>query len=424
MNKKAIAGTGALSVALALSAGAAVAADAPPKPADAAPQTASSPLEAITGGKLTLNLRARFEHVDQAGKTDYGDAFTNRTLLGWRTLPYYGFSLYAEAIDVTRIGDQNYNDTSVASARYPTIADPEHTGINQLYVDYTSLPDTKIRFGRQSLKLDNVRYIGNVEFRQVMQVLTGLWVENKSLPGVELDYGHFERVKNIYDVERQTRTDLFRAAWTFMPENQIVGFAYLQDQPLTGQQTTTGLADGSNRILGVRANGSLPIDGKWKLPYTAEYAKQDSYADGSALIDAKYWRLGAGGQYDKTFVRVDYEVLGSNNGLYAFQTPLGTNHLFQGWVDMFLVTPKQGMRDAWVSAGTNLYGVQLYTEYHDFRSDVGSQKIGTEWDLGVTYAFNKQFTGKIEYGQFKEGDVLATRYRDTSKLWLTALFNY
>jgi hypothetical protein len=423
MNQKAIAGTGVLSVALALACGATLAADAPPKAAEA-PKVASSPLEAITAGKLTLNLRARYEHVDQAGKTDYADAFTNRTLLGWRTLPYYGISLYAEAIDVTRIGVQNYNDMSTASARYPTVADPEHTGVNQLYVDYTGLPDTKIRFGRQSLKLDNVRYVGNVEFRQVMQVLTGLWVENKSLPGVELDYGHFVRVKNIFDVERQARIDLFRAAWTFMPDNQLIGFAYLQDQPMTGQQAATGLADGSNRILGVRANGAFPIDGHWKLPYTAEYAKQDSYADGSSLVDAKYWRLGVGGQYDKTFVRADYEVLGSNNGLYAFQTPLGTNHLFQGWVDMFLVTPKQGMRDAWLSAGTNVHGVQLYTEYHDFRTDVGSLKIGTEWDVGVTYAFTKQLTGKIEYGQFKEGDVLPTRYRDTSKFWVTGIFNF
>ena len=113
MNQKAIAGTGVLSVALALACGATLAADAPPKAAEA-PKVASSPLEAITAGKLTLNLRARYEHVDQAGKTDYADAFTNRTLLGWRTLPYYGISLYAEAIDVTRIGVQNYNDMSTA----------------------------------------------------------------------------------------------------------------------------------------------------------------------------------------------------------------------------------------------------------------------------------------------------------------------
>ncbi|MBL8532949.1 MAG: alginate export family protein, partial [Betaproteobacteria bacterium] len=141
--------------------------------ADADPPSASSLNEALTGGKLTFNLRPRYEHVEQDGKTDNADAFTNRTLLGWRTLPYQGFSLYAEAINVARIGDQNYNDTPLASAVYPTVADPENTDVNQLYLDYTGLPQTKIRVGRMSLKLDNVRYIGNVEFRQVMQVFNG-----------------------------------------------------------------------------------------------------------------------------------------------------------------------------------------------------------------------------------------------------------
>lgn len=387
-----------------------------------APTSAAGPVEAIVGGKLTFNLRTRYEHVSQDGKQDSADAVTNRTLLGWRTLPLHGFSVYAEAIDVTRIGAQHYNDTSVASARYPTVADPENTDVNQLYLDYTGIPDTRIRLGRQSLKLDNVRYIGNVEFRQVMQVFNGLWLENRSVRNVEIDYGHFVRVKNIFTVQRQTRLDLVRASWTFMPESQLTGFAYFQDQPVTGQ--ATGFTDNSNRIVGVRANGAIPVDAHWKVPFTAEFAQQDAWADGNDAIDAHYWRAGIGAQHDKTYVRIDREVLGSNGNRYAFQTPLGTNHLFQGWVDQFLTTPRQGIRDTYLSAGTTVAGVQLSTELHDFRSDFGDQKLGREWDVGVTYAFSKPFTGKLEYGQFHEGDVLPTRFRDTTRIWVTGMLTF
>ena len=386
------------------------------------PAAAADPIQAVSGGKLTFNLRPRFEVVDQEGKTNTAEALTLRTLLGWRTLPYHGVSVYAEAIDVTRIGPQHFNDSATASPRYPTVADPGDTDINQLYVDYAGLPDTKVRFGRQSLKLDNVRYVGNVEFRQVMQVLTGLWVENKALPGVELDYGHFVRVKSVFDVQRQTRLDLFRAAWAFRPDNTLVGYGYLQDQPATGQ--ATGFSDNSNRILGVRANGAVPLDAHWKLPYTAEYAKQDAYAEGNAAIDAHYWRAGLGVQFDKSFARVDREVLGSNGGRYAFQTPLGTNHLFQGWADLFLTTPAKGIRDTYLSAGTAVADVLLSAEYHDFRSDFGSQKLGTEWDAGAAYGFTKQLTGKLEMARFREGDVQPTRFRDTTKVWVTAVYNY
>lgn len=384
--------------------------------------TVDSPLEAISGGKLTFNLRPRYEQATQDGRLERGQALTNRTLLGWRTLSFHGFSVYAEAIDVARLGAQHYNDAPTISATYPTIADPENTDINQIYLDYAGISDTRIRLGRQSLKLDNVRYIGNVEFRQVMQVLNGLWIENRSVRNVEFNYGHFVRVKNIFAVQRQTRLDLVRVSWTFMPESQITGFAYFQDQPITGQ--ATGLADNSNRVIGVRANGAIPLNEHWKLPFTLELAKQDAWADGSDAIDARYWRAGVGVQRGRTYLRVDREVLGSNANRYAFQTPLGTNHLFQGWTDQFLTTPRQGIRDTFLSAGGVVSGVQLSTEFHDFRSDFGHQKLGEEWNAAVSYAFSKRITGKLEYARFREGDVLSTRFRDTTRFWATGMLSF
>lgn len=390
-----------------------------------APGTDASLATAVTGGKLTLNLRPRYETVSQDGKLEDAHALTNRTLLGWRTLAWHGVSLYAEAIDVTRIGDHDFNDSPVASARFPTVADPDNTDVNQLYVDYEGVPGTRVRAGRMALKLDNVRFVGNVEFRQVMQVFNGVFLENRSIRGLELDYAHFWRVKNVFTQQLQTRLDLFRAAYEFAPGEQIVGFAYLQDQPVTGQ--ATGFADNSNRIVGVRLNGAHAVATPWKVLYTAEYARQDPYAGGDARIDADYWRLGMGAQWKATYVRVDYDRLGSNNGLYAFQTPLGTNHLFQGWADNFLTTPATGIRDRYVTAGTEVAGVKVVTEWHDFRSDVGGLRYGREWDVGVSYGFSSRLTGKVEYASFREGDVLTpgtARKRDLTKLWVTLVYNY
>jgi hypothetical protein len=391
--------------------------------ADPAPRSAETIGQAITGGKLGFNLRPRYEFVDQDGKEKEAHALTNRTLLGWRTSPYREFSAFAEVINVLRIGEQRYNDTPTPSPVYPTVADPENTDFNQLYLDYTGLPQTKIRAGRMSVKLDNVRFVGNVEFRQVMQVFNGVMLENRSIRALELNYAHFQRVKNIFAQQKQTRIDLFRAAWTFMPESQLVGFAYFQDQPNTGQ--STGFADNSNRIVGVRANGAYPLGQATKLIYTAEYAVQDDYAGGDDRIDASYWRLGGGAQWGATFVRLDHDSLGSNNGLYGFQTPLGTNHLFQGWTDLFLTTPAQGIRDTYVTAGTDVKGVKLYTEVHDFRSDFGSIRYGWEVDLRAAYAFDKRLTGQVEYAHFREDDQLAgaARKPDTDRLWLTLIFS-
>lgn len=120
-------------------------------------------------------------------------------------------------------------------------------------------------------------------------------------------------------------------------------------------------------------------------------------------------------------------MLGSNGGLYAFQTPLGTNHLFQGWAHQFLNTPAQGIRDLCVTAGGEMANAKWNAEIHQFQSDVGSIRFGREVDFGVSYPFRKGLTGKLEIASFREGDVLApvgARKRDTDKAWLTLIYNY
>jgi hypothetical protein len=169
--------------------------------------------------------------------------------------------------------------------------------------------------------------------------------------------------------------------------------------------------------------------------YTAEYAKQDDYKDGSRLIDNDYYRVGAGAGYGDWFLRIDQEKLSGNSDNKAFQTPLGTNHIFQGWADVFLVTPNEGIEDTILIAGGKVMDATIKAEYHFINSDrnfakVGGgtgDKYGKEFDLGVYYKFTKQISGSVEYANFKEDDEYvktASRKRDTEKFWLTAIYAF
>ena len=102
-------------------------------------------------------------------------------------------------------------------------------------------------------------------------------------------------------------------------------------------------------------------------------------------------------------------MLSSNDGKYAFQTPLGTNHLFQGWADHFIVTPRQGIKDTFVTVSGAIDKLKVYSEFHVFKSDenyetLGStpasrrfgDKYGTEFDLGLTYPINDNVWAKVE----------------------------
>ena len=392
--------------------------------AQVADEKQPSLLGTVTGGKLLLNLRPRYERVEQDGKAFDANALTLRSLLGWQTGSFHGFSVTAQMIDVGRAHD-HYEDGKNGNTQYPRVADADNTDINQLFLDYTGLPFTRLRLGRQSIKLDNVRMVGNVEFRQVMQVFNGFSVENKSLPKTTVFAAHLERLKNIFGDQKQVKIELLNAAYQWSPGNNLIGYGHFHEQKTTA--SATGFADSSNRILGLRADGAYPLNETFKLLYTAEYAKQNDYADGDARINAEYIRAGIGAGWAKYYLRIDHELLSSNNGAYGFQTPLGTNHLFQGWADLFLTTPAQGMRDTFVSAGATLGKAKLLTEYHDFKSDVGGIHFGTELDFGVTYPLAKGLHGRFEYARFREDDVLApaaARKRDTDKLWVTLTYNF
>jgi hypothetical protein len=395
--------------------------------ADSPSEEAATPGEALTGGKLLLQLRPRWEYVQQENKPDDANAVTMRTLLGWRTKPWHGLSATVEGINVGHLDSQGYNDNFTAASNYPTVADPDVTQINQLYGEYTGLAKTDIKVGWQIVKLDNLRFVGNVDFRQVMQVFDAAGIENKSIDKLNVYVSYLWRQRNILGQQIGMQMPVVNLRYGWKPGNDVVGYVYLQDQAKTGQNAATGFANDSNQIWGLRANGTYPLGEKWKLLYTAEYAKQQSYADGNALIDAQYYHLGIGGKWGEIFARVDQEMLGSNDGQYGFQTPLATLHIFQGWADQFLTTPKEGIRDTYLSAGAKVWKLLLYAEGHKFESTFGGFDLGNEFDVGVTWPVVKWFSAKIEYADYHAGSggpPPDTKKVDVQKFWLTLNFQF
>lgn len=404
--------------------------------------TPTTLMEAISMGKPMTNFRLRYENVDQDGKAEHSNAWTMRSLIGWQTKPLNNFSVAAQLINVTQFNNDFYDNTNTTfggatpanKSAYPLVVDPDYTGVNQLFVEWTGLPDTKVRLGRQSVKLDNVRFIGNVEFRQIMQVFDGVAVENKSVPNVELYAAHFEGLRRITsEYFSKGSVEIAHATWKYSPTENLTGYGYLQDMAKNG--FTTGLtspSDNSTQTFGLRADGSHKVNDSLKALYTAEYAKQDNYRGGNSAIDAHYWRLGGGAGYGNWSARLDREVLSSNNGLYGFQTPLATGHLFQGLGDSFLTTPKHGIEDTFITLNGKVLDVQLSAEYHWLDSNKNyattggtGNHYGKELDLVAGYSYDKNWSGKVEYFSFKEDEIYsASRKRDKDNFLVTLMYTF
>lgn len=453
--------------------------------ADAVPVAPSTLLEAIQQGKPMTNFRLRYENVDQDGyqgttatakKLDTAHAFTLRSLVGWQTAPFKNFSFAVQITDVHEF-DDNFNDrrdnqpehnngtgsASLDKRQYPNIVDPGYTDINQLYLDWTGISDTRVRLGRQIVNLDNVRFIGDIAFRQNTQVFDGISILNKSISNTEIFFAHFGKVRQITTKLRDGNIDIINAKYKISPTESLIGYGYFIDVENLGQNggnpaaistasqgqggnglgasqdTTPGATtDASSKTFGLRLDGAHKINDNWKALYTAEYAKQDDYRGGNSLIDAHYYKLGGGAGYGNWSLRIDHEKLSSNGGKYAFQTPLGTNHLFQGWADVFLVTPRQGMEDTFITLAGSIMKAKLYAEYHIFKSDKDFQslsgklgdKYGTEFDASIAYPFTDKLLGKIEYANYRESDVYGTTLQNAARkgdkeiVWVTGMYTF
>ncbi|HEY8354012.1 MAG TPA: alginate export family protein [Methylophilaceae bacterium] len=399
--------------------------------------------DTVKNGKPMTNFRLRYEHVDQDGKPENARALTLRSLIGWQTAPFHDFSIGVQLINVAKLenryDDRRLGDPEKGMGNYPVIVDPHDTDINQLYVDWNGINDTRFRIGRQQVNLDNVRFIGDIGFRQVMQVFDGYSVLNKSLPDTEIYLAHFERVKQISTRLQEGELEIINVKYRFSPAESITGYGYLSNFETPSMAKTSVLGpdtDQSHKTLGLRLDGSRRINGDWRWLYTVEYARQTDYSNGDERIDAHYGHVGIGTGYKSWFARIDHERLSSNDSEYAFQTPFGTNHLFQGWTDHFLITPTQGIRDTFITVGGKpLPALTLHAEYHIIDADENFAKFGggfgdrygKELDLAATWNINSKLLLKAEYANFREDDRIANpigRKTDIEKAWLTAMYTF
>jgi Alginate export len=372
--------------------------------------------KALTGGKIDLYLRYRFEHVDDGDpvRPDPANAHTLRTALGYSTGLFYNLGAYVQFQDVRVIGNEDFEDGSNNKPQTAQVVDPEGTEVHQANLRYEGVPKTVLRFGRQEIEHRQAplhRYIGNILWRQHWQSFDGIRALSQYLPDTVMDYAYIWNVNRIFG-ERNPIPDrshfridghLINIQYKGLKFIKFESYAYLLDFN-SDLVTTTRF---STQTYGLRIEGPYDlVPGKWKLIYTGEFANQRDYGDNPFDIDVNYYlgELGftftPGGAIELITVKGSYEVLEGDGGFAAFQTPLGTNHAFQGWADRFLITPGDGIDDAFATFATKIYGFQFVAMYHDLSSNRDGYDYGTELDLQLTKTFKEHYTVGLKYADY------------------------
>ncbi len=380
--------------------------------AAAAPAASADALtDAITSGKAYGDFRLRYEDVEQDNARKDATALTLRSRLGYTTGSFNNFSATVEFED-NRIwageSDFSVDPAGFHPGEFSVIADPETSELDQGFLQYkTELVTAKL--GRQVIAYDGHRFVGHVGWRQDRQTFDAARIDLTPAKGLVLSYSYLDQRNRIFAeaADQNAKDHLLNLSYQ-TPVGKLVAYGYL----LEVDNDTDNALD----TYGVSFSGSTPA-GDAKLLYTLEYASQDLEVEGQPDREAEYLLAEGGVSVAGITAKLSYEVLGSDDGLYGFSTPLSTLHKFNGWADTFLNTPAVGLVDAYATLSTKVLGGKLSVIYHDYSADEDSptlDDLGSE--LNVLYArkFGKNYNAGIKYADYSADDFGV----DTEKLWV------
>ncbi len=358
-----------------------------------------------------LDWRARYEYGDQ-DNLESAHAATLRARIGLQSQDYSGFSGLVEFEATRAIDSTGYRAANVHGDPARTvIADPESTELNRAQLQFSRNNNLLIG-GRQRIILDNARFIGNVGWRQNEQTYDGVSYKNTMVEDLSLYYAYLSRVNRIFgsDAPKGTGTDdfdsdsqLINVAYSGLEGQKLAAYAYLLD--------FDNSAANSCNTYGI----SYAIKGKVAEDYAlngyAEFAYQEGAGD-NIDYSAPYLHLNGKVARKGYFALLGYELLGSDDGMIGFKTPLATAHAFNGWNDQFLGTPANGLQDLYLGFGLPVPKVPVKFFYHKFSSDENSMDYGQEFDAVAVHKISPKMKAiaKASYYDADEFSVNRTRF--------------
>ncbi len=382
-------------------------------------------------GAVKFDLNYRYENVNQdnvrnpllngrplpaARQPKTANANTARLRIGLLSPVFYGLQGYAEYEGNLAL-QEDFNSTRNNNTGASVVADPEKSELNQLWVSYNGIPDTVIKGGRQRIKLDDDRFIGNVSWRQLETTFDSILVthNNQQLFGLTVNAGYIGNIQTFTATTENINAPFLNVNYKIGDYGNVIGYGYwldYTDDNFEKSSQTYGL-----RLTNFQKPGdTLKLSDNFGLVYTAEWGYQQDYGHGKTPYQANRLNLMGGfTAYNFTFQGA-VEQLDGKGLNRTFDTPLGTNHAFQGWADLFLITPDDGIRDVFgtVHATLDRGNVVLTGVYHDFTDDTGRFHYGKEWDFQATKKFGKHYSLLAKYAYY-DADQFST---DTQKIWI------
>lgn len=387
--------------------------------------------DALVSGRPLIDARLRFENLHQEDKAKDAVATTIRARLGYQTGMFRGFAGLIEFDLLGHLGERRFSDSVRLLPDYPTIPDPDMAVLNRLQLSYAARltntadasPDSRITLGRQRIVFGDARFVGNAPWRQHEQTFDAVLVSNTSLPATMLSYAYIDRVNRMFGPDSpigifDSHSHLFNAVYSgFLPMLKLESYAYLLDFE---QAPTLSTAS-----YGLRGEGTFALGSGFTARLNGAFAYQEDRADNPLPISLSYHVAEAGLGYGEFSAFIGREAF-EGNGTIGFQTPIASPHAFQGFAEVFVTRPPDGLIDIYAKAA---YGfpalprigkITASVAYHDFSAQRTDADLGSEWDGSIDVRLDEHFSYSTAFALYEGGAARPSKH----VFWLYATYVY
>lgn len=347
-------------------------------------------------GQVEINLRYRLEHVQQSNELADALASTLRTRVTASSQSWHNWSALVEVDHVETLGNDLYNSSYNGRTDYSVVADPRGTEVNQAALRYRHEgTGTTFTVGRQRVNLLNQRFVGGVGWRQNEQTFDGYRLQQQLGETVQLDVSRLHNVNRIfgpYGPQAQEKSELYNAVlqWQFLPNQSMKLF--------THDFSFADWAARDSRTYGVDYQGQ--VDWGYPLQWQLVHARQEDTHQAPSAYRHHYQQLELATEIADVQLTGGYERL-AGDGESALQTPLATLHAFQGYTDQFLVTPAEGIRDFYLTAGYQWRKVRVTAGWHRLYRDTDRLAYGSEYNLVATMPLTDRIGALLKAASFQ-----------------------
>jgi len=252
-------------------------------------------------GAIKFDLNTRWENVDQgiaknpatglalpaARQPHTANGVTSRLRIGLLSPVFHGIQGYAEYEGNLAMVD-DYNSSRNSNTGYSTIADPEKSELNQLWLSYAGIPDTLIKGGRQRIKFDDDRFIGNVGWRQMETTFDSVLIthNNQQLFGLTVNAGFIGNVQTFTATNEHIDAPILNINYKVGDYGNLVGYGYWLDYTERENYEKSSQSYGLRMTNFMKPGDTLKLSDNYGLVYTAEWSLQKDYGHGPTAYQA------------------------------------------------------------------------------------------------------------------------------------------